>query len=343
MRAASSRASAGKTRYRIAALDATRDTNNATSWSANTNNTVLALALSGTTIYAGGDFTSLGGQLRNHIAALDASTGAATSWNPNADSAVCSLAVSGTNVYAGGYFAAIGGKARYCIAALNASTGDATDWNPGANHPVYLLAVLGMTVYAGGDFEVFGLQERKRLAALDAMTGAPTGWYPYYGTNSPSPVCALAASMTRVYVGGLFNGQQAYDYIGGQPRKYIAALNTSSGDATSWDPNANGAVIALAVSGATVYAGGYFDIIGGQTRNYIAALDATRDTNNATSWDPNADNFVAALAVSGTTVYAGGNFMRIAGQARKPDCRAGRRVGHRNLLGPERKQRRQCH
>ena len=40
--------------------------------------------MSGSTVYAGGGFTSIGGQARNSIAALDATTGAATAWDPNA-------------------------------------------------------------------------------------------------------------------------------------------------------------------------------------------------------------------------------------------------------------------
>src|SRR5450756_316767 len=98
-----------------------------------------------------------------------------------------------------------------------------------------------------------------------------------------------------------------------QTRNRIAAIDAATGEATSWNPNANGAVYALAVSGTTVYAGGWFTSIGRQTRNYIAALDAS---GNATSWNPNADSYVLALAVSGTTVYAGGYFTTIGGVSR---------------------------
>ena len=69
-----------------------------------------ALAVSGSTVYAGGTFSSIGGQSRNRIAALDASTGDATAWDPNASNAVFALAVSGSTVYAGGDFTTIGGQ-----------------------------------------------------------------------------------------------------------------------------------------------------------------------------------------------------------------------------------------
>src|SRR5450756_1695661 len=89
-----------------------------------------------------------------------------------------------------------------------------------------------------------------------------------------------------------------------QTRNRIAAIDAATGEATSWNPNANGAVYALAVSGTTVYAVAIIHPIGGPTRNNIAAIDAT--TGAATSWNPNANGIVYALAVSGTTVYAGG-------------------------------------
>ncbi|MCX7016343.1 MAG: hypothetical protein NTW86_27940 [Candidatus Sumerlaeota bacterium] len=304
----------GQARHNIAALDA--ETGAATAWNPNAKGTglcsVYVLALSGSTVYAGGTFTGIGGQTRNNIAALDAATGAATDWNPAAGGyaypAVVTLAVSGSKVYAGGYFTSIGGQARNNIAALDAETGAATAWNPNANSEVDALAVSGSTLYAGGGFTSIGGQARNYIAALDAATGTATAWDP----NANDWVTALAVSDSTVYAGGSLTS------IGGKWRNSIAALDAATGSATDWNPNAQGEqnadVLALAVSGSTVYAGGYFTGIGGQARHYIAALDA--ETGTASAWNAGADGPVDVLAISGSTVYTAGRFTNIGGQER---------------------------
>ena len=299
----------GQARKYIAALDSTTP-GLATSWNPDANATgyVNVLAVSGSTVYAGGDFTSIGGQTRNYTAAFDISgSGLATSWNPNAGGTVSALAVSGATVYAGGNFTTINGQARNRIAALDITSGAPTSWNPDANSTVVALAVSGSTVYAAGNFATIGGQTRNRIAALDITSGTPTSWNPDAGGT----VYTLAVSGSKVYAGGIFTT------IGGQSRNNLAALDITTCLATTWNPDASSAVYTLAVSGSTVYGGGDFTSIGGQVRNYIAALDSTTP-GLATSWDPNvsAGVQVRALAVSGSTVYAGGNFTTIGGQAR---------------------------
>jgi len=299
----------GQPRNYIAALDAT--TGNATDWNPNTDGyqtQVSALAVSGSTIYVGGYFASIGGQPRNNIAALDAATGNATAWDPNAGSYVHSIVLSSSTVYVGGGFWSIGGQSRHKIAALDATTGNATAWDPYAEDTVFALAVSGSAVYIGGEFTTVGGQSRSAIAALDAATGAATAWNPHATAPSGAHIRALAVSGSTVYVGGGFSS------IGGQSRHGIAALDATTGNATDWIPNPDSGVGALAVSGSTVYVGGGFTAIGGQPRNYIAALDTA--TGNATDWNPNANGWVLALAVSGSTVYAGGEFDSIGGQFR---------------------------
>jgi hypothetical protein len=212
----------GQTRNDIAALDAT--TGLATAWDPDANNAVLALALSGATVYAGGRFSgagpTIGGQSRNHIAALDATTGLATAWNPNASQSVEALAVSGSTVYAGGVFGTIGGLTRRGLAALDAVTGVPTawDWNPTGPARVEVLAVSGSIVYAGGLFGTLGGQTRHNVAALDDVTGAALAWDP----DANDLVDAIDVSGATVYVGGLFT------VINGQPQTHIAAMNDAT-------------------------------------------------------------------------------------------------------------------
>ena len=85
-------------------------------------------------ILVGGVFTSIGGQTRNHIARLDATTGLADSFNPNANGPVYSIAVQADGkILVGGNFTSIGGQTRNRIARLDAATGLADSFNPNAN------------------------------------------------------------------------------------------------------------------------------------------------------------------------------------------------------------------
>ena len=111
--------------------------------------------------FIGGDFTSVGGVPRRHLAHIRADGTLDPVWNPGRRT-VFALAVSGSTVYAGGVFTRIGGKTRRGIAALDAQTGEATAWNPNASYAVYALAVSGSTVYAGGDFTRIGGKTRNR-------------------------------------------------------------------------------------------------------------------------------------------------------------------------------------
>jgi len=305
----------GQLRAHLAAFDIS--SGQATAWNPAVSGTLLAylqpivftLAVNGDTIYVGGYFTTINGQSRNNLAALDRATGAATAWDPEAGDSVAALGVSSGVVYAGGGFRIIGGVKRANLAAIDATTGMATAWNPGASGPsdstlINALKVHNTTVYAGGRFTTIGGQSRERLAALSTTTGAANAWNP----APDGTVTTLAISGTTVYVGRQFTA------IGGQNRNNLAAVDTTTGSANGWNPDPNGFITALALTGNTLYVGGTFSgafapSIGGQPRDGLAALDAT--TGNATSWRPNnsttspTQTDIGALLVRDTTIYIG--------------------------------------
>jgi hypothetical protein len=74
-------------------------------------------------VLAGGVFTSIGGQTRNHIARLDATTGLADSFDPNANASVFSIAVQADGkILTGGTFTTIGGQTSNFFARLSNDT-----------------------------------------------------------------------------------------------------------------------------------------------------------------------------------------------------------------------------
>ncbi|MCX7013312.1 MAG: hypothetical protein NTW86_12290 [Candidatus Sumerlaeota bacterium] len=129
----------GQRRINLAALDAA--TGLATAWDPSVTGgyailsipSVQALAVSGSTVYVGGTFTSIGAQTRHNLAAVDATTGVANDWDPNVGGPVEAIAVSRSAIYAGGSFRGVGGVWRNGLAALDAATGRATAWDPSPN------------------------------------------------------------------------------------------------------------------------------------------------------------------------------------------------------------------
>ena len=93
------------------------------SWNLPANDTVLTLFDDGRRLYVGGLFTTVGGQSRGRLAAIDKTTGLLMPWNPQANGTVRSIAVSGGKVFVGGEFTAINGQARSKLAVLDPETG----------------------------------------------------------------------------------------------------------------------------------------------------------------------------------------------------------------------------
>ena len=181
----------------------------------------------------------------------------------NANTYALAFAGYGSTLYVGGAFSSIGGVSRRCLAALDASTGMATGWEPKTNGLVQSLVLSGSTLYAGGQFTSIqgssgGPYARNRIAAIDTATANPTAFNP----GADSNVYALALSGTTLYAGGDFNFIQGASG-GPYSRYFIAAIDTASGNPTTWNPNANGTVAALALTGTTLYTGGNFSTLQG--------------------------------------------------------------------------------
>ena len=153
-------------------------------WSPNPNSRVHALAVSGSTVYVGGEFTAIGGQGRQFIAAIDAATGAATAWNPTLRLRLRRLRAGGERLDGLRGRTLLQHRRAAAQQHRRARCRDRARPRPGTRTPTALsiaLAVSGSTVYAGGDFTSIGGQARST-----SPRSMPRPARPLPGTRAPA-------------------------------------------------------------------------------------------------------------------------------------------------------------
>ncbi len=204
----------------------------ATDWNPGANGFVEELNLSGSTVYAGGEFNQVGGQDRNYLAAIDATSGVTTSWAPGLlgdDSAnEQRFFHHGLRIERLRRWSVQRGR---CPRETTwpRSTMRRVKPPPGTRTPTVLFSI---SPSPDRPSTPEGISPRS--AASPATTSRRsilrqvmrTAWNP----DADGWVRTLDVSDGTVYAGGEF-GQ-----IGGQSRSKIAALSASTGDATVLEP-----------------------------------------------------------------------------------------------------------
>lgn len=300
---------ADQARNGIAALDPSTGT--ASAWNPNANGRINDVVRSTTsTVYLGGTFTTIGGATRNRLAEVSLSSASATAWDPNLNNFVNRIIVATSTIYVGGNFTTIGGATRNRLAEIDIVSASATTWNPNSNGSVDDMLMTTSSVFVGGEISTIGGGTSVGLSEIRRDTGLLTSWAPSIRRGGTGNVMALVFDGTSIYAGGI---QWAYNP---QSRNRLAAIDASTGEVTSWNPNVNGAVAELRLSNttSTLYVGGSFTTIGGATRNRLAEVSLS--SASPTSWHPNLVGNVEALELSTSTIFVGGSFTSVSGDAR---------------------------
>jgi hypothetical protein len=232
-------------------------------------------------LYAGGKFTSIGGQSKTHLAALNAVTGA----------------------------------------VINGWTANVTTINSQITPVRTLaISATGDTLYVGGRFNTLAGQSRANLAAIKNSTpGLPStstatllSWnFPVTQTIAVSDigVCALHLSNGMLYVGGKFDAIN-----GNSSLKNLAAINVSApvhSVSTTWAPLIEyGGVWCMQTVGSQLYIGGDFGSVNSVTTSFAAALNIT-DGSIVAAWTPfptrGLGGVVLSLMINDKWIYLGGN------------------------------------
>jgi hypothetical protein len=249
---------------------------------------VDALLSSGDTIYVGGSFSRWTAPTGS-AAVVDRGAGVMdTSWPIVAGGRVVAVAADGHGGwYVGGGFSFVGGDAHQGLAHVRADHTVDPDWAPGRLDAISGLYVAGGRVYVAGGSANNEPSVRPYLVALDPVQGRLLSWRPRLNGS----VDALVARGSTIVIGGDFTR------VGGKPRAGLAALDSRTGAVLGWNPrprcipvgcdvhpDGTPYVSALALSGSTLFVGGFFDGIGGARRSHAAAVNS--QTGRVLPWNP---------------------------------------------------------
>jgi hypothetical protein len=251
-------------------------------------------------LYIGGSFWNVANIRARCIAKWNGSTWSAL--GAGTDLPVYALDVSGNDVYAGGEFTEAGGVSAKYVAKWDGST-----WSALGNGPeavVNTLAISGTTLYASGESIWDGSEYSWPVSKWNGNN------WSVLGSGMDSRVNALAVSGTTLYAGGDFN------MAGGVSAQHIAKWN-----GTQWRPLGEGVqgaegyhesdicVRALAVSGSSLYVGGYFATAGDSPAKNIAKWNGSKWSALGMGLDAlDYLHGVHTLVVAGSKLFAGGSF-----------------------------------
>jgi WD40 repeat protein len=164
--------------------------------------TEVVVSPDGSTVYAGGAFTALGGQARQRAGSVHAATGLATDFAPAGD---------GGNVITVG-LSPDGSRFFY-----GTSNNTLFAYNPAvSNEPIWLIKTSGNTqaievsndeLWIGGHFSQIVTTKTPRpfIASLDPVDGSVNDWNPNC-TGAKQGVWALLLEGNQLHVGGYFSG-----------------------------------------------------------------------------------------------------------------------------------------
>ncbi|WP_078937820.1 DUF7594 domain-containing protein [Streptomyces virginiae] len=269
--------------------------------------TVRALAVTGDSVYAAGDFTSVENQKRERFAAVDATTGALKPFAAHADEPGRAVEVTpdGMNVIIGGDFFTVNGSNSHALAVVNANTGSLTKAYPNGYFPSNSV-VKDIAVDDQGGFYVGN--EGTGGGVFDGRTGLRLADF----SEKWRDRCLGATQSVLPYQGVLYSSSHAHDcssenqFPDGKRHFLLAQHSNHQGWPPSpvdgyvpsppkvgWHPTANDGigegigprVMSVAEKGGVEYlwVGGEFTAINGTPQQSLTRFASVGDTGAPTA------------------------------------------------------------
>ncbi len=277
----------------------------AQSWSAlgtGMNSYINALCVHNGEVYAGGNFTTAGGNNAKYIARWNGSSWSAVGTGVNY--VVNALASFNGELYAAGQFDTAGGIHAMGIAKWNGTSWDSL--GTGIYGYGNALIIFNNELYVGGNISAVGGVATYGIAKWNGISWTTFGTGAT-GSGGNGIVYSFSIFNNELYVGGSFNGMNGTS--ANRIVKWNGATWSALGSGVKYS-SASCSVFAISEYNGDIYAGGQFDTAGS-----IAAHDIAKW--NGTSWSvvgagANAD--VWSLTKFNNELYAGGGFWTYPGQ-----------------------------
>ncbi len=243
------------------------------------------------------------------MAAVNSATGALQSWDPSADSYVLALKINSTNVVFGGQFNNTKFQARQNAARIDISAATVNAWNPQPDNQVFSLEKSGTKIFLGGDFSTVQSTPRQGLCAIDSATGNLLS----FDARINGYVYSAKIVNNTIFTQGAFTTAANGDSV----RNYAGAFNTTTGAATSWDPNLNtygNNFTCFGYDNTNLIMGGAFTILNAKNRGYFAAMNIT--TGKISNLVMDCNSYVNGITTYGNKIYVSGSFTTVNSIAR---------------------------
>ena len=212
------------------------------------------------------------------------------------------------------------------VVRLNSDGTLDTSFKPASDGTVNVVIVQpDNKILIAGEFTTVGGSARSNVARLNADGTVDTAFVP--NTNAMVLTMALQPD-GKILIGGNFTSVQANGAATSTTRNYVARLNGDGTLDTTFNPNPNSSVVALAVQSDKVWIGGNFTAVQpngattGTVRTFVARLNSDGTLDSAIDLKVNA--VVTTLAVqSDGKVLLGGYFNSVGSQTRNYLARVG--------------------
>jgi PKD repeat protein len=208
------------------------------SHSLNAQGLAVAASPDGSRIYIGGDFTSVDGLPRGHVAAFDTATGAiVSSFAPSVSNQVRALAATNSTVFIGGGYGNVNGATRNSLSAV-AATGSLLPWAPSVgNADVWSMVMTPdqSRVVVGGSFTSLNGVAASGMGSLDATTGSTLRWdanQTIRDGGTASAITSLRTDGQQIYGSGYAYGSGNFEgtFAANPTTGAITLVNDCHGD-----------------------------------------------------------------------------------------------------------------